>query len=190
MVVGDNKNLSEGIANGTICKFVGLKLKKNETLHPKVWERYKVNTVSVSSVDYILLEHWKSCDKTKSRYFKLKPVVRSANIKLRLGKREIGFKTKIEQFSVLCNIATTGHKLQGMSKDSLIITDWNYQQNWIYVVLSRVRKLSGLYIRKDLLLKGITKADDKLIKEEKRLLKFEERLLQCRKANGHVRDYS
>ena len=49
------------------------------------------------------------------------------------------------QFGVNSNVATTGHKLQGMSKDNLVVTDWNYDKNWVYVVLSRVRTLAGLF---------------------------------------------
>ena len=30
------------------------------------------------------------------------------------------------QFPVNSNIATTGHKLQGMTKDNLIVQSWNY----------------------------------------------------------------
>jgi len=48
------------------------------------------------------------------------------------------------------NDGTTGHKLQGMSKDVIIVTSWptgglskNFK-NWEYVVLLRVRTLSGL----------------------------------------------
>lgn len=42
---------------------------------------------------------------------------------------------------------TTGHKLQGMSKDGMIITKFDYSfPNWVYVVLSRVRTLDGLYL--------------------------------------------
>ena len=44
-------------------------------------------------------------------------------------------------------VATTGHKLQGMSKDTLIVNDWNYRcANWVYVVLSRVRRRKGLFL--------------------------------------------
>jgi hypothetical protein len=43
--------------------------------------------------------------------------------------------------------ASTGHKLQGMSKDAIIVTSWPTGfKNWEYVVLSRVRTLSGLYL--------------------------------------------
>ena len=54
---------------------------------------------------------------------------------------------KITQFGVNSNIATTGHKLQGTSKDQLIVASWNYScPNWVYVVLSRVRTLKGLFL--------------------------------------------
>ena len=48
-----------------------------------------------------------------------------------------------------CNDATTGHKLQGMSKDVIIVTLWpngGLFKNWEYVVLSRVWTRDGLYL--------------------------------------------
>ena len=54
---------------------------------------------------------------------------------------------KIVQFGVNSNKATTGHKLQGISLNQMVVRSWNYSTpNWIYVVLSRVRTLEGLYI--------------------------------------------
>ncbi len=45
--------------------------------------------------------------------------------------------------------ATTGHKLQGMLKNVIIVTSWPTGiKNWEYVVLSRARTLSGLYLVK------------------------------------------
>ncbi len=50
------------------------------------------------------------------------------------------------------NNGTTGHKLQGMSKDVIIESSWptgglsKIFKNWEYVVLSRVHTLSGLYL--------------------------------------------
>jgi hypothetical protein len=43
------------------------------------------------------------------------------------------------QFPINSNIATTGHKLQGMSKDLMVVTEWGTFTNWVYVVLSQVR---------------------------------------------------
>ena len=50
------------------------------------------------------------------------------------------FRCKMIQIPANSNDATTGHKLQGMSKD--VIIDWEYDN------LSRVRTLSGLYLVK------------------------------------------
>jgi hypothetical protein len=49
------------------------------------------------------------------------------------------------------NNGTTGHKLQGMSKDVIIVASWptaSMFRNWEYVVLSRIQTLSGLYLVK------------------------------------------
>jgi len=60
----------------------------------------------------------------------------------------IEFTCKMTQFPINLNDAVTGHKLQGMSKDVVIITSWpnGLFKNWEYVVLSRVRTLEGLYL--------------------------------------------
>ncbi len=56
------------------------------------------------------------------------------------------------QISANINDTTTGHKLQGMSKDVIVVSWWltgrlaTMFKNWEYVVLSRVRTLSGLYL--------------------------------------------
>ena len=66
--------------------------------------------------------------------------------------RNIEFRCKMKQIPANKNDATTGHKLQGISKDVIIITSWPTGglvamfKNWEYVVLSRVQTLSGLYL--------------------------------------------
>jgi hypothetical protein len=54
----------------------------------------------------------------------------------------------MKQIPANVNDATTGHKLQGMSKDIIIVASWPTKsmfKNWEYVVLSHVQTLSGLY---------------------------------------------
>ena len=71
------------------------------------------------------------------------------------------------QFVVNSIIATTGYKLQGISKDTLIVNSWNYGfANWIYVVLSRVRTLSSLYMCSPLDMNKSFKVPEKLIQFE------------------------
>ena len=80
---------------------------------------------------------------------------------------------------VNCNIATTGHKLQGMSKDALIVNSWGYGfENWVYVVLSRVRTRSGLFLNKKLDLKKKFKVPEKLLKFEVRMKERESQYLK------------
>ena len=82
---------------------------------------------------------------TKAWTFKLKPQEFTATIKIPATETldiTLG-NANVKQIPVNSNIATTGgHKLQGMSKDVLIINNWDYLcANWVYVVLSRVRTL-------------------------------------------------
>ena len=78
---------------------------------------------------------------------------------------------------VNCNIATTGHELQEMSNDALIVNSWGYGfENWVYVVLSRVRTRSGLFLNKKLNLK-------KKFKVPENLLNFEVRMKERERGN-------
>jgi hypothetical protein len=60
---------------------------------------------------------------------------------------ELTVAMKGEQFPIISNSCTTGHKLQGSTMDELLVDEWQYKQNWVYVVLSRVKTMKGLYIR-------------------------------------------
>jgi hypothetical protein len=68
------------------------------------------------------------------------------------------------------NIATTGNKLQGMSKLMMVVTEWGSFPNWIYIVLSRVTTQAGLF-----LLKPLTKRIDSFV-VSKELLDFERKM--------------
>jgi hypothetical protein len=54
------------------------------------------------------------------------------------------------QLPILCNNATTGHKLQGATIKTLFVHSWSNVRNWTYVVLSRVKTLKGLFLRRKL----------------------------------------
>ena len=69
------------------------------------------------------------------------------------------------QLPVNLNDATTGHKLQGISKDAVIITSWpkgGLFKNWEYTVLSRVRTLDGLFLFKEIDMEKSFKPSDEL----------------------------
>jgi hypothetical protein len=53
----------------------------------------------------------------------------------------------MKQIPTNTNDASTGHKLQGMSKDVIIVTSWlTGFKNWEYVILSFACTLSDLYL--------------------------------------------
>ena len=63
-------------------------------------------------------------------------------IRIKLHGQWVKINFKIEQFGILINNTTTGHKLQRMSKYILVVADYWYKTiNWVYMVFSRVRTL-------------------------------------------------
>ena len=106
-----------------------------------------VNTVYAHEVKYMICRKEKEKDKDPDECFKAEP--KSSAIKISskyLGNLPIK-GINMTQFGAIDNIATTGHKLQGVPLDNLVVNSWNYSTpNWVYVVLSRVRKLAGLVL--------------------------------------------
>jgi hypothetical protein len=94
-------------------------------------------------------------------------------------------KSKITQFPILLDLATTGHKLQGMTKKHLIVSSFNYgTANWIYVVLSRVTSIKGLYLLKPLKLDYNPKQSKLLLEELQMQQKLEFDTLLHLQKNG------
>ena len=91
-------------------------------------------------------------NETNTRRFKLEPQNFTTSVSCKphhLAKNRLKFTCRITQFPVNTSKATTGHKLQGSSKDVIIISSWPKGalfKNWEYTVLSRVRTLDGLYL--------------------------------------------
>ncbi len=95
-------------------------------------------------------------NKTK-RQSKIQPWARKFSPEVNVKHFQTSFKKqamqcKMTQIPANSNDGTTGHKLQGMSKDAIIVMSWptgglaKLFKKWEYVVLSCVRTLSGLYL--------------------------------------------
>ncbi len=88
----------------------------------------------------------------------------------------------MKQIPANTNDATTGHKLQGILKNVIIVTSWPTGfKNQEYVVLLRARTLSGLYLVKPIDMKKSFKPSIQLKKyiefarmQESNLLKKQE----------------
>ena len=73
------------------------------------------------------------------------------NIRCKLGSSNDSFSVTVDQFPCTLPNIITGHKVQGQSLNSIILGTLSpiHQYGttgWIYVILSRVRTLSGLFL--------------------------------------------
>jgi hypothetical protein len=149
----ENHDVSNGIANGTLCFLQKVMLHTKVTLNDFSLtnvDGYHVRSIDASKVDYLLCQIDGS-----ERVFQVKADHVSCKIdfpiQLLPGQRiRKKVRAVVNRFPVLANHATTGHKLQGQTKESLFISDWHYGSNWPYVVLSRVTTLKGLFLLKPL----------------------------------------
>jgi len=153
IMLTNNDDVANGIANGTICKVKKIVLKEEnaDKILKKRMDGYYVNVIDAHFVKYIQVQLPGYNGKTHDIY----PDSNTADCQFPMTlfpgiSKECREKVKISmtQFPVLVNHATTVHKLQGQSKDRLFVSEWSYKQNWVYVALSRVRTLQGLYFLK------------------------------------------
>ena len=185
----DNDGLKKnGTGNGTGCRVIGIKLKEGAIIRWKNWEGRKVNTVSVDHVEYVEFEHFPKPPGNFKKIFRLEPK-RFTGIRAKVqlvdgvAKQTEFNGLRITQIPVNINDATTGHKLQGMSKDMLIIVSWGYAfVNWVYTVLSRVRTFEGLFLFEPLDLHRSFEVPPGLFEHEIFLRQLEERVVSQRDA--------
>ena len=113
----------------------------------------KIRTVQASDIIHIEC----SLDGNPNKVFRVKPKSLTCRARVPLpktiagnNKTSINLHVEMTQLNVLSNDATTGHKLQGQTKKSLIISAWSKRRNWNYVALSRVKSRTGLFLVKPL----------------------------------------
>ena len=151
-----NIDVKNGQANGTQAFIDHVKLKENVTLTKTyIGNNLYIPSVSSLHIDYITLIHENK--KVQPNKFNIYPKEHSFECKLLLppdmqqtGKDTELFHMKATQFQIIINNATTGHKLQGSGVENLFVHNWYYVTNWVYVILSRVKTKSGLFLRKKL----------------------------------------
>ena len=149
MMLTENADVSGGIANGSRVVVKRILLRVGEA--PNVLKLdcgTSILALHVGQVESLLLEHENS-DIVPST-FTIESKKFAFSCKLEVGDDMFPVKMRGLQFPLISNSATTGHKLQGCTLDNILVNDWYYQQNWAYVVLSRVREMKGLYMRQKL----------------------------------------
>ena len=111
----------------------------------------KFPAMFASQVEHIVAEH--ECEDIVPRRFTIESQVTSFHCKMHLEGEKEWLALRGTQFPIISNSCTTGHKLQGCTVEDILANDWNFGANWVYVVLSRVKTMAGLYIRQKLPLK-------------------------------------
>ena len=145
VMITRNIDVKNNKANGTQCKFKGLILKIGAQYRIEQINGLWVRTVSADDVESVVCS-------VNGATIELKAEERQYKIGVPYCRPDIRIyqNISINQFPIILNTATTGHKLQGQTVDSLLINDWQYGQNWAYVVLSRSTTLNGIFLREEL----------------------------------------
>ena len=160
IIINDNIDVANCIANGTMCEFEGIVFKNGVTfndLSTVEIDGYSVWLACVSQIKALklrILDGLQTDDEI--RYHELEPTMITGQAKFPLPLCDTvdrytlrvwrGFKMK--GFQATTANARTVHKLQGRSIKNLLISLWDYKtENWVYVALSRVREVAGLYLR-------------------------------------------
>ena len=145
-----NQDVANGIANGTTSTLQKVWIKHGRRPSPLYLHGYWVHCISIEDVLCLELS-WHDLKRFKGSY-KQFPESKSFSVKFPMNcfgeTIRMNSKLDIDHFPVVLNHATTGHKLQGKTLDSLFIAEWSNVRNWAYVVLSRVRTLDGLFLLK------------------------------------------
>ena len=156
VMLTENMNVKDGLANGTQALVESIVLNNDETSKTiSIADGVSVQAVLASQVSHIVLRHVN--DRISPSTFSIKPkmykfrarVPKPQSLLTSCHDKEI-FKMKALQLPAVSNNATTGHKLQGSGVENLFVHNWSYVTNWVYVMLSRVRTKDGLFSRNKL----------------------------------------
>ena len=146
MMLTTNSDVGGGEANGTRVRAQKVIAKIGEQpFHLKLSCGTIVWALYASQVRSILVKH--VVDDIRPQVFDVNSTEHNFNCKLELAEGSTTVRMKSQQFPLVSNSCTTGHKLQGSTVEKILVNDWFYGNNWAYVVLSRVRTMAGLFMR-------------------------------------------
>ena len=149
MMLTMNTDVANGVANGTRVRVKKVKVKGGENAFElKLDNGTTILALYASQVDSLFVEH--ENEDITPRQFSVLADDFKFKCRMTVGSEEMYCGMKGRQFPIISNSCTTGHKLQGCTVESILANDWYYGANWPYVVLSRVKTMAGLYIRKRL----------------------------------------
>lgn len=150
-MMSKNLDVGNGQANGTCAKVKSITMKCGE--QPFELELENGTTIFAafaSQVASMQMEH--ENPDIVPRLFDITSESFSFTCKLdkQMDNEYLYTKVTGTQFPIISNSATTAHKLQGLTVETLFVNEWQYKENWAYVTLSRVVEREGLFMREPL----------------------------------------
>ena len=148
----DNDDVENKKANGTLCRLKRVVLHEHTTdehIEMTNVNGYYVNTVGISRVKHLLCTYMEN---GLEKEMEVVPKLSTCRVHMPLSilpgiQQRHYVRIALNYFPLVVNYATTGHKLQGQTKESLFVKELDYRRNWLYVVLSRVKSLNGLFLQ-------------------------------------------
>jgi len=146
MMFTENLSVTNGQANGSRVNLLNVNIKPGEQYIPIKLEcgatirGYKANQISSLRVKH-------EVDDMCPQEFEIESTSYKFRTRFETHGDLMNVRMSGTQFPIISNSCTTGHKLQGVTVEALLVNNWEYKQNWAYVVLSRVKTMSGLYLR-------------------------------------------
>ena len=154
-LVSNNVDVANGVANGTLSWLYDVVLKPTAEIRiVTVDDDIQVHAVYADEVHCIVFKHkleaWSATaafPSLPSGCFPITAISKTVNFRDRGSQKRV----KITQFPCVLSSVLTGHKVQGISVDSIILGSMSSHHRygatgWLYVVLSRVRHLQGLFL--------------------------------------------
>ena len=161
LCINQNLDVENCVANGAMCKFKGIILTNNglSKVETMSMDGYYVKCVEACYVERIVVEMIDgNHDPNNPKIIHLEKKTVQVTVKfpmpwdgpIKSSTRRISRKIQLDQFPVNVADARTVHKLQGRSINNLVISNWDYKGNWVYMVLSRYPTMQGLFLRRKL----------------------------------------
>jgi len=161
IMINQNLDVDRCEANGAYCTFVGMQLKPGVTINDLETvqiDGFFLRCAAVTQIQHLVLKNEDAPKDANGncRLVLLQPRQETCSVKYPIPL--FGPPTKhtprlsqgmsLLQFPIIISNAVTVHKLQGRTIKNLLVSCCNYADNWMYVVLSRVKTRGGLFLRK------------------------------------------
>ena len=157
-MITHNINSEYGIVNGCLCQLAKIIFKNTNLI--QYWETTDGHVLPYTYASNVELLVFKHLDKEQRKKVFYKGIPGYFSIKSKKRRVKCDWKTNdaikasTTQFPCVAAFSITGHKVQGATLKNILVASWkghgSGMTGWLYVVLSRVRSLTNLFVLEEL----------------------------------------